>query len=377
MSKPIVLIVDDNAITRRSIAAVLGNAFEARHAASGEECLTLCAERPPELILLDIEMDGIDGFETCRRLRQHTDLPVIFVSSHDTLEERVLGFDCGGDDFIVKPYDPALLVRKVRLSIEQTAIRKRLSAEKAKLEQKASDYERNITDTGLLLQFMRESLLCTEYEDLALKLLSTTASYGVHCHVQLRHPDGCFTLTPDGPASPLEASVLERSLAMGRVFQFSRRLVINYDCISLLALDMPAGEAAALNIRHNLSVLAESAEVVAETIGVRKESARRAETLQSSSLGAYEAIEQLRAMYRTQQTDVRFCLSTLIHEIEKTYVFLGLSNNQEDTVSTTLRNGAETILGLLDQGTALETQFQLLLDTMRPEQNQASNELWL
>lgn len=377
MTRPLVFIVDDNTITRRSIAAILGNDFESLHAESGEDCLALLQRSAPDLILLDIEMNGIDGFETCRRLRQQTDAPVIFVSSHDTLEERILGFDCGGDDFIVKPYDPIVLARKASRLIERQLALRQLDAAKTSLEQRAELYARDISDTGLLLQFMRESIACRDYDVLAQRLLAATVAYGVNCHVQLRFPEGPLTLTSQGAASPLEASILERSLAMGRIFRFSRRLVINYDQISLLVLDLPQDADAALNIQHNLCVLAESAEAIAETIAIRKESASRAEALQIGSFGTSTAITELRALYRQQQVDARITLDRLIDAVEKTYVYLGLSTPQEDTLSQTLRDGAEVVLRQLDRSTEMEARFQQLLDSMQDRPSSASSEVWL
>jgi DNA-binding response OmpR family regulator len=115
--QPTAWVVDDDATTRDLLAIALGDHFEIQQAASGEEILERLVRRPapgqaaPSLVLLDIEMDTVDGYQTCQRLRKAgLDIPVLFISSHDTLEERLLAFDAGGDDFISKPFEPDVVL---------------------------------------------------------------------------------------------------------------------------------------------------------------------------------------------------------------------------------------------------------------------------
>jgi hypothetical protein len=72
--------------------------------------------------------------------------------------------------------------------------------------------------------------------------IDSMASFGLKCHVQLRTATATLTLTPQGPASPLEESVIERSKAMGRIFSFGNRLIVNYDRVSLLVTNMPVAD---------------------------------------------------------------------------------------------------------------------------------------
>ena len=90
-----VLIVDDDPIILLMLETNLKDDFEVQTAGSGEACLETVPNFAPDLVLLDIEMPGIDGYETCRRLQEGRDgqpLPVIFVSSHDTLDERLTAY---------------------------------------------------------------------------------------------------------------------------------------------------------------------------------------------------------------------------------------------------------------------------------------------
>ena len=375
-----VLVIDDNLIVTESLRAALESNFSVATGDSGEACLAYLANGShlPDLILLDIEMGGIDGFETCRQIRSEHDMAVIFVSSHDDLSERIKAFDSGGDDFIVKPFDPEVVMRKAQRAVREHAEKKQLHAEKANLQSIAMDFLRNVGDTGILLTFMRSSLGVVDYDELATRLVQSCAEYGVDCHVQIRHAAGTCTLTPSGPASALEESVLEKSTGMGRIFQFSRRLVVNYDFVSILILNLPDCEEEAGKLRDNIAILAESAEAIAETIAVRKESALRAEALQAAANETVETIESLRQIYRQQQTNARSRLQETIDDMEKSYFNLGLTDRQENWISTMLREGADNTLECFEISDEVEARFNQILGALQPKATANSQtDVWL
>jgi CheY-like chemotaxis protein len=374
-----VLVVDDSLISTESARQALQGDFEVDTVDSGEACLERLAAvgKFPDLILLDIEMGGIDGFETCRRLREKHDIPVIFVTSHDDLPECIKAFDSGGDDFVVKPFDPEVILRKAQRIVQYHAVKKTLAAEKDSLSSMAMGFLRNLGDTGVLLNFMRSSLGVADYDELAKRLLEATASYGVRCHVQVRHDAGSCTRTPSGSASPLEESVLEKSVAMGRIFQFSRRLVVNYQSVSILIIDLPDDEGEIGKLRDNIAILAETAEAIAETIAMRKVSAARAEALQSAVTETADTVESVRQLYAKQQADTRQSLETMIDNVEKSYFNLGLTELQEARVSNILHEGTEHTLTLFEVGIELDRRLAHILEALRPRGASAPHtEVW-
>ena len=90
----------------------------ARHAAPA---LSLCRELQPDIILLDINMPDVDGFELCRQMRQDTDAPIIFLTARDAAEDVELGFAVGGNDFVAKPFSCVDLVKRVKAILERSA----------------------------------------------------------------------------------------------------------------------------------------------------------------------------------------------------------------------------------------------------------------
>ena len=364
-----ILVVDDNPIIVESLRQALQASFQVATANSGEACLEMLKDESnrPDLIFLDIEMGGIDGFETCRRLRQQSNVPVIFVSSHDELPDLIEAFDSGGDDFVVKPFDPQVLLRKAQRIVERHSAKMMLKSEKDSLQSMAMGFLRNLGDTGVLLTFMRSSLDVTSYDDLAQRLLEATNQYGVRCHVQVRHATGSCTRTAAGKALPLEESVIEKSASMGRIFQFGRRMVVNYSAVSILIIDLPNDEDERGKLRDNVAILAETAEAIAETIAMRQESAHRAEALQAAVSETADAVDALRELLRKQQSDAYQRLTGMIDDVEKSYINLGLTDLQESRVSNIVRNGADHTLALFDIGVEMDAQFSQIHRALRPQ----------
>ncbi|MFC7395328.1 response regulator transcription factor [Scopulibacillus cellulosilyticus] len=124
-----ILIVEDNEDLLESMRQILCDEFEIECATNGEEGLFLGLQNIYDLILLDVMLPELDGFEILRRLRaEHIMSPVLFVTAKDGLEDRVKGLDIGGDDYLVKPFQApelkarirALLRRAGSLTIDQT-----------------------------------------------------------------------------------------------------------------------------------------------------------------------------------------------------------------------------------------------------------------
>ena len=113
-----ILVVDDNEANRRLLSDLLTvHGYSLRTAHDGPACLAAVAEAPPDLILLDVIMPGMDGFAVCRTLRQdprHHMLPIVMVTSLDPHQERVKGLDAGADDFLSKPIHAPELLARVR-----------------------------------------------------------------------------------------------------------------------------------------------------------------------------------------------------------------------------------------------------------------------
>lgn len=117
---PKILIIEDEltiAELERDYLEV--NGFESDIAATGEEGLRLATTNSYSLILLDLMLPGIDGFELCKKLRQTLDIPILMVTARKEDIDKIRGFDRGADDYIVKPFNPNELVARVKAHISR------------------------------------------------------------------------------------------------------------------------------------------------------------------------------------------------------------------------------------------------------------------
>ena len=132
-----VLVVDDTEDNLFLMTALLEDKYELLLASSGKEALAIIMSQvPPDLILLDIMMPDMDGYEVLRRIRQHpptVTIPVIFLTALSTTEEEQLGLDLGAVDYITKPISPPLLLARVQSHLERSTNARRLQALSEKL----------------------------------------------------------------------------------------------------------------------------------------------------------------------------------------------------------------------------------------------------
>ena len=114
---PLILAIDDTPANLLTLGNALGDEFELQFATSGATGLALAIESPPDLILLDVMMPDMDGYETCHRLQadQATrDIPIIFITAQNSPDDETRGLEAGALDFISKPVNPAVLRARVR-----------------------------------------------------------------------------------------------------------------------------------------------------------------------------------------------------------------------------------------------------------------------
>jgi putative two-component system response regulator len=115
--RPTILVVDDEYFNFEMLKASLGNEFSLSYANSGASCLTSAIAELPDAILLDVCMPGLDGYDTCRLLKntpETAQIPVVMVSGLETELEQKAGFDAGCDAYVVKPFSVKTLIEKIK-----------------------------------------------------------------------------------------------------------------------------------------------------------------------------------------------------------------------------------------------------------------------
>jgi two-component system, OmpR family, response regulator len=122
MADTTILVVDDEEYIRDLVTSSLKLAgFAARSVPDGSEALAAIAAEAPDLVVLDVRMPGIDGFEVCRHLRAAgNDVPIVFLTARDSTDDRISGLTTGGDDYLTKPFSLEELVARIRAVLRRT-----------------------------------------------------------------------------------------------------------------------------------------------------------------------------------------------------------------------------------------------------------------
>ena len=120
MSARILIIEDDEAILRFLRRGLAYEGYQVDSATDGQSGLALARDNPPDLVVLDLMLPGVDGIEVCRRLRAGGPVPIMILTAKDTVNDRVIGLDMGADDYMTKPFNLDELLARLRALLRRS-----------------------------------------------------------------------------------------------------------------------------------------------------------------------------------------------------------------------------------------------------------------
>jgi two-component system KDP operon response regulator KdpE len=149
MSAGRILVVDDEPQIRRVMKMTLGGqGYEIVEARSGEEALEKFRQELPDLVLLDLNMPGMGGLETCRQLRGSSETPIIVLTVRNSEEEKVQALDAGADDYVTKPFGMPELLARIRAALRRAPTAPGLGPQTFSSEHLEVDFERRSVKAG-------------------------------------------------------------------------------------------------------------------------------------------------------------------------------------------------------------------------------------
>lgn len=358
-----VFSVEDDPLMQEVILSSLEDICRIDAFESAESCRqALQGGRRPNLFLLDVGLPGMDGYEFCRWLKQDEsgfhDTPVIFVSSHDTIDARLLGYAAGGEDFIVKPFVPAELVEKVRLSQLIAEQKKGLREQASMANQMTHMVMTNMAESGVILQFLSRIAAATCERKVAEDVLQVLDYFQLKGAAQTRIGGRCHTQSPEGIDLPLEVSVIGHARDMGRVFEFKNRCVFNFGRITILVNNMPLDNPDLCGrIRDHLAMAADGADGRLYSLEIEEAHLRNRQGVIDALDSIRRALGNLGEMHQRDKVLTSNLMYDLDQELAKSFVNLGLSGEQEDFVSELIHRYIDRFAAIFDHG---EDQREML-----------------
>jgi CheY-like chemotaxis protein len=374
MSYPFkVFAIDDDPLILEIMAEILGADYEVETFESVEDCLPRLEAERPGMFLLDVSLPGMDGYAFCRQIKDDPALrqiPVTFVSSNDTIEARLEGYDAGGEDFIVKPFAPEEVLRKVKIAQQIVHNQQSLQEQADASEYLSSLALASMDEAGIVLQFMSKLIGWNSEQEVAEGLLELMQRYKLEGVVQTRTAQCSLTLSKAGANLPLEVSVIEHVSGMDRIFEFRSRSVHNFERVTLMVNNMPLADPDFCGrIRDNLSVAAQGADSRLQAIETEEANRRN----QKGILEALQSVrESISAMHQAHLQD-RAASTALMVELDQdmanSFVHLGMTDNQERKMENLVGDFMKRLVELLDRGEETQEAMRGLSEKLGRLQN--------
>lgn len=362
-----IFIVDDDPLARLAATEFLHDSeHEIVELASGDAMLA-ALDQAPDLILLDIEMPGMNGIEACRALRQEGhDVQVIFVSASDDLNTRLTAYDAGGNDYIVKPFAAQELAKKIAIAGRSKQSALAWHDQAAMAQQAAFAAMSTMSEMGAIQDFLCASFSCTSVDELARCIGKTLEQYELHGLVALNFENSKTYFSTRGECTELEVSILEHSRNLERIFQFRDRLVINYPHATLLILNLPLHLPERIGrLRDHLAVLAEGAQARFITLHYEAQRLSQSENLRGIIAELTSTLEEIEQHQKNQRIQLLNINCNQMESLTKAFTHLGLSEAQEEGIAAVIQEGIEQTSRLQDNSLQTAQSLQNVTQKLR------------
>ena len=376
---PKILTIDDDTVVQSVVRQSLDGSYEVFTEKNGNDGIRSAIENMPDVILLDVEMPGMTGYDVCKHLKSEectTNIPIIFLSSLSDMRSRVLGFEAGGIDFLTKPFEPSELLAKLKIITTYIDSKRELKEEVSKATNTAFAAMRGSSELGLAIQFIESSYATKSLQGLADKFLSVTSNLGLNCTLMfIGRKERSFYVPNNNSISPLEQEVISTIHDNGKRFiDFGSRTQINYPRVALLVKNMPLDDPETYGrykdflptMLGSTDAKVQSLETEQALIGQTQELGASFAAVRSTLVAVGESLEK-------NQNDIVELLQSMLSELEERIPKMGLEDDQEayivKRVDTTISSAEKIIDSSANTSHAFKSVSRLLQHLAEKQQS--------
>jgi len=360
-----ILAIDDDNISQKFIHRALDDQFDTVSAYNGEQGLAFAFRDKPNIILLDVEMPGLNGYEVCEKLKGSTitkDIPVFFLSAHSSVQERMRGFDVGADDYLTKPFEAPGLVAKINVLLRYHEQQKTLVQEIKDARTTANIAMSGSSDLGQIIQIIEKSYQLKTIKELADYTLQYTETLGLRCSLLIKTVEGYSHFTPSGNISPLELELLKKLRNNNRFNDFSCRTQINFPNISILIKNMPVEDREKYGrIKDLMPAILGPLDAKVRAHNVESTIKESAKELNTSIVSVKESIQELNGSLQKNARNSHSVLSEMLNTLNLHLPAMGLESDQEEYILNCVENAIEESHKITDTDENLATSFTMLV----------------
>jgi CheY-like chemotaxis protein len=370
-----ILVTDDDEITRDMLEAGLSSRYTVSTAPDGQTALKRVREKAFDLVLLDVEMPGLDGYATCQALKaqaETADLPVIFLSGRVTLEERLRGYQVGANDYLTKPFEVSELVTKIELAVAQRARNRNLSSEIQEAQNSVLAVANLYGEMGVVFEMQRQLPRCQTYADICMTFFDALGKLELDGCLRLTGRQGVVSRTASSECSALENSILDHIEARGgqtiealgehtcihhnNVLMLIRQLPMNPDPATISADDLDRIG----RLRDNVALMAEGIVTYLQAMDAQMDQQHMVRTHDIIRF-TRESLADVAAQQHSSRMQLTQILRNMTTEVEHSFIHLGLSSTQEDQLTTTLQKHIGEVMAVFNQVDEIETHLEQIV----------------
>lgn len=365
-----VLIVDDDRFAQKLIVKALLSQYDLKTANDGQEAIDLAIEWLPAAVLLDVEMPVKNGYEVCEALKANpatAQIPIIFLSGNGLLREKLLGFELGAEDYLVKPFEADLLNAKVKLAVSSYHEKLDLNEKAQSAQNTAFEALTTSAELGRALRFVEHTFAISSFDGLAQALFKSMAEFGLHTSVMFVSSTGPIFYsynTEDVP--PLEKDLLQLMHSQGRFNDFGCRTFCNYRQVALLIKNMPLADRERYGrIKDTVPFILGSVDGKIRALDIHDALVAQSDSLAKSVAIIASTLNSLTEKVSSGHDAVTSVMKSLAAELDERLPKLGLEEDQEKYLITRIDHAFTEALTELDRslllGASLETVVRLLV----------------
>ncbi len=369
-SRQKLLTIDDNKLIHTLVEKTVGHEFDIITALDGMEGLQKAVFESPDIILLDVEMPGMSGFDVCSTLKSSEEtshIPVMFLSSLSDERSQIMGFEVGAVDFLVKPFKAPELIAKLDALSKFLFTERELNEQATSAASAAFSAMRGSNEFGLAIHFIEASYGVTDLAQLANIFFGVSNELGLDCSLMFNLGKNKEFYSCEGLSSPMEREVMTTLYDRGdRFIDFSGcRTQVNYAHVALLIKNMPIEDEDKYGrYKDFLPTMLGATDAKIHSLLNEQSMARQTQELGMSFSAVQDTLTNVGVSLEKNQTDVVTLLQEMLSEFEDRIPTMGLEDDQEayliNRLDTTITKAYAIIDNSAQTSYAFKTVSRLL-----------------
>ncbi|SMF11790.1 Response regulators consisting of a CheY-like receiver domain and a winged-helix DNA-binding domain [Alteromonadaceae bacterium Bs31] len=361
-----VLIVDDDKFMQSVLRKSLADSYDIEIAGDGNAAIERADAWQPDVILLDVEMPGRNGYEVCDYLKgqQHTaHIPIIFLSSHSSVRERMLGYEVGGDDYLVKPCEKELLVAKLNRFRDYKVEKEQLKSSFESAQKTAIEAITTSADLGKAVRFIERSYLIPNMEKLGAELMGMMRDMQLSASAMFAGRSGIhFTSSHRQQVAPLEQELLQLLHNDKRFIDFGCRTQVNYPRVALLIKNMPLEDRTRYGrLKDILPFVLGATDAKVRVVDAEAIFKRQNNELANAVDSVRQSLEGISKMLENNQQQVGDIMLALNSNLSEELGRLGLEEDQENYILDQFDDASQGINQSIKQGSTILQSMESLV----------------